>query len=128
MAPTLNDVAQRAGVSIATASRVANGLDLVKAETRERVRQAMQDLMYVPPRRSTVSGAIGLLVPELANPVFPALAQAMEARAKTRGFASILCNTEGSPTTESDYVHMLLERQVGGMIFISCEGADLDAD
>ncbi len=128
MAPTLRDVADRAGVSIATASRVANRLDSVKPETRERVRRAMQELMYVPLRHSGITGAIGLLVPELANPVFPALAQAMETGAKAWGFASILCNTEGSPTTESDYVHMLLERQVAGMIFISCEGADLEAD
>jgi len=56
------------------------------------------------------------------------LAQAMETRAKGWGFASILCNTEGSPEAEADYVQMLLERQVVGMIFISSEVADLHAD
>src|SRR3954452_9174077 len=92
---TLRQVADRAGVSIATASRVASGSQSVKAETRERVRQAMSELMYLPPRQANVVGAVGLLVPELENPIFPALAQAMETRAKAWGFASILCNTDG---------------------------------
>jgi len=124
---TLRDVARAAGVSVATASRVANGLDSVKAETRDRVRRAMQELMYISPSQTGITDAIGLLVPELANPIFPALAQAMERRAKAWGFASILCNTGGSVEDEADYVIMLLERQVAGMIFISCEGADLRA-
>lgn len=125
---TLREVATRAGVSIATASRVASGSESVKPETRERVKRAMADLMYVPPRYAATTGAIGLLVPELENPIFPALAQAMETRAKAWGYASILCNTEGSTEGESGYVQMLLERQVAGMIFISCEGVDLEAD
>jgi len=125
---TLREVAQRAGVSVATASRVLNGLDAVRPETRERVREAMRELLYAPPRPARVTGAIGLLVPELANPVFPALAQAMETRAKRFGFASILCNTDGSPGTEAGYVQMLLEHQVDGMIFISSEVADLEVD
>src|SRR2546426_6747529 len=125
---TLREVADRAGVSVATASRVATGSQAVRPETRERVQRAMAELMYLAPRHSTLTGAIGLLVPELENPVFPALAQAMETRAKAWGFASILCNTEGTPEAEADYVQMLLERQVVGMIFISSEVADLHAD
>ena len=73
------------------------------------------------PAGSRPTGAIGLLVPELANPIFPALAQAMEARATEAGLATILCNTAGAACREADYVHMLLEREVDGMIFISCE-------
>ena len=71
---------------------------------------------------------IGLLVPELGNPIFPALAQAMEQRADARGFATILCNTAGSALREAEYVHMLLERRVDGMIFISSELTDLRSD
>lgn len=125
---TLREVADRAGVSIATASRVATGSQSVRPDTRERVMRAMAELMYIAPRHSTLAGAIGLLVPELENPVFPALAQAMETRAKAWGLASILCNTEGTPEGETEYMRMLLDRQVAGMIFISCEGADLEAD
>jgi alanine racemase len=88
----------------------------------------MRDLLYMPPRRERATGAIGLLVPELGNPIFPSLAQRMEARATAAGLASILCNTAGSTFRESDYVHMLLERRVDGMIFISCEMTDLAVD
>jgi DNA-binding LacI/PurR family transcriptional regulator len=122
---TLRDVAQHAGVSVATASRVVSGGARVRPETRERVERAMRDLLYVAPRRGTETGVLGLLLPELANPIFPALAQAIERRAAAVGFASILCNTTGVVDEEVDYVHMLLDREVDGMIFISCEMTNL---
>jgi DNA-binding LacI/PurR family transcriptional regulator len=71
---------------------------------------------------------IGLLVPSLENPIFPALAQAMEERATEAGFASILCNTTAAAFREVDYVHMLVDRGVAGMIFISCEMTNLQGD
>ncbi|MER3410438.1 MAG: LacI family transcriptional regulator, partial [Thermoleophilia bacterium] len=87
---TLREVALRAGVSVATASRVARGFDGVRPETRARVQRAMRELLYVPPGRRAESGAIGLLLPELSNPIFHALAQAMEAEATRLGLATIL--------------------------------------
>ena len=78
----------------------------------------MRDLLYVPPGRTEPSGAIGLLMPEFGNPVFAALAQAMETRATAAGFSTIICNTAGSAMREVDYVHMLLERRVEGMVFV----------
>jgi DNA-binding LacI/PurR family transcriptional regulator len=126
--PSLRDVARRAGVSVATASRVASGSDAVRAETRERVERAMRELLYVAASPRVDSGVIGLLMPELANPIFPALAQAMETRATALGFVTVLCTTAASPEAEAEYVHMLLERRVDGMIFISCEMTDLRAD
>jgi DNA-binding LacI/PurR family transcriptional regulator len=127
MAPTLRDVATRAGVSVATASRVATGSAAVRPDTRRRVEEAMRDLLYVPEfrARTAETGLIGVLVPELTNPIFPALAQAIETRAAPRGFASILCNTHEAALRETDYVHMLLDRRVEGMIFISCEMTNL---
>jgi len=126
--PNLRDVAQHAGVSLATASRVASGSASVRAETRERVERAMRELLYVAPGATAATGAIGLLVPELGNPIFPALAEEMERRATEAGLATILCNTAGSASREADYVHMLLERRVDGMIFISSEVTDLRSD
>ncbi len=125
---TLRDVAERAGVSMATASRVVTGSAPVRAETRRRVERAMRDLLYVPPGGPRRTGAIGLLVPELENPIFPALAQAMENQATGAGLATILCNIRGSTVAETEYVQMLLEHRVEGMIFISSEAADLLAD
>ena len=122
---SLREVARRAGVSVATASRVANGSFAVAPATRARVERAMRELLYVPPGRRSETGLIGVLVPELANPIFPALAQAIETRAAPEGLASILCNTGEAAFREIDYVHMLLDRRVEGMIFISCEMTNL---
>jgi len=125
---SLRDVARQAGVSVATASRVVSGLDNVRSETRERVERAMRDLLYVPPGRRPATGMIGLLVPHLWNPIFPALAQAMEERATEAGYASILCNTSAAAFREVDYVHMLLDRGADGMIFISCEMTNMSGE
>ena len=100
----------------------------MRPETRDRVERAMRELLYVPPGRSAESGAIGLLVPEFANPVFAALAQAMETQATNAGYAAILCNTRGSAMREVGYVHMLLERRVEGMVFICAEITDVRGD
>jgi DNA-binding LacI/PurR family transcriptional regulator len=87
----------------------------------------MRELLYVS-REHASSGIVGLFVPELGNPIFPALAQAMEHRAAAIGYATILCNTAGSAVREAEYVHMLLARRVDGMIFISSELTDLRSD
>jgi LacI family transcriptional regulator, repressor for deo operon, udp, cdd, tsx, nupC, and nupG len=124
---TLRDVAERAGVSLATASRVASGAATVRPGMRARVERAMHELLYVAPGQPTQTGVIGLLVPELVNPIFPALTQAMETRATATGLACILCNTN-APLSESlsemEYVHALVDLNVDGMIFISCEMAN----
>jgi DNA-binding LacI/PurR family transcriptional regulator len=125
---TLRDVARQAGVSVATASRVASGLENVRSETRERVERAMRELLYVPAGRRPATGVIGLLLPDLENPIFPALAQALEKCATESGFASILCSTTSAAFREVDYVHMLLDRQVDGMIFISCEMTNMSGE
>src|SRR5581483_6262758 len=125
---SLRDVAERAGVSVATTWRVVHGMDSVRPDTRDRVERALRELLYVPPTRSEATGAIGLLLPEFANPVFAALAQAMETHATREGLATILCNTAGSALREVDYVHMLLERRVDGMIFICSEVTDVRSE
>jgi len=125
---SLRDVAERAGVSVATTWRVVHGMDSVRPDTRDRVERAMRELLYVPQTRTEATGAIGLLLPEFANPVFAALAQAMETHATSEGFATILCNTAGSALREVDYVHMLLERRVDGMVFICAEVTDVRSE
>jgi DNA-binding LacI/PurR family transcriptional regulator len=122
---SLRDVADRAGVSVATASRVATGSAVVRPETKERVERAMRDLLYIPPGRVESSDAVGLFVPEFGNPVFAALAAAMETEASHAGLATILCNTHGSAQREVEYMRMLLERRVEGMVFISAEITDV---
>jgi DNA-binding LacI/PurR family transcriptional regulator len=125
---TLRDVARHAGVSVATASRVASGSLAVRADTRERVERSMRELLYVPPGRRPATGVIGLLVPDFANPIFPTIAQAIEARTTASGYASILCATASAAFREVEYVHMLLDREVDGMIFVSCEMTNTSGD
>jgi DNA-binding LacI/PurR family transcriptional regulator len=129
--PSLREVARHAGVSVATASRALNGHPSVRKETRERVERATRELLYVlpaPREAAAETGLIGVLVPELGNPIFPLLAQAIETRAAPNGYASILCNTQEAAFREVDYVHMLLDRRVEGMIFVSCEMTNLRGD
>ena len=85
----------------------------------------MRELLYVPPGRIPATGVIGLLLPNFENPIFPTIAQALQARTADIGYASILCTTESAAFREVEYVHMLLDRQVDGMIFVSCEMTNL---
>jgi DNA-binding LacI/PurR family transcriptional regulator len=106
---------------------VLTGSAGVRPETRARVERAARELLYVVPGHDVTrtAGAIGLLMPEFQNPVFASLAQALETRATAAGFATIICNTAGSAMREVDYVHMLLERRVDGMVFVCSEVTDI---
>src|SRR5919199_1239647 len=122
---SLRDVARHAGVSVATASRVVSGVDNVRSETRERVERAMRELLYVPPGRRSETGVIGLLLPDFENPIFPALAQAIERRATEAGLASILCSTTAAAFREVDYVHTQ-QKQAGRAAALRFAGVDHD--
>jgi len=115
-------------VSVATASRVARGSVAVKSDTRERVERSMRELLYVPPGRLPATGVIGLLLPNFENPIFPTIAEALQERTAASGYASILCTTGSAAFREVEYVHMLLDRQVDGMIFVSCEMTNLSGE
>lgn len=126
----LQDVAARAGVSAATVSRVMNAKPGVSAVTRDLVLAVLADLGYEPPglRRSARLGLVGLIVPELNNPVFPAYAQSIESRLLTRGYVSVLCCAGRTGATEDDYVPSLLDHGVAGIIVVSGRHADTEAD
>lgn len=120
--PTLRDVASRAGVSTATVSFVLNGRASVAAETRARVEQALADVGYrmSPSARALRTGrhhAIGLLVPDLANPFFPALAKAVTDAAWGRGHALILASGGDNEAAEVEALAALAER-ADGIIWI----------
>ncbi|MCK2237845.1 MULTISPECIES: LacI family DNA-binding transcriptional regulator [unclassified Crossiella] len=133
----LADIARAAGVSISTVSRVLNRRAGVNEATRQRVLGVLADLPYTPRGLGALqrTGVIGLLVPELSNPVFPAFAEALETRAARAGYGSLLCNTrsaslradgadhngESRELVEEEYVRMLLARGVEGMVFVSPE-------
>lgn len=116
----LVDIAARAGVSEATVSRVLNDKPVAEL-TRERVLTAIDLLGYERParlRRKPV-GLVGLIVPELTNPVFPLFAQLIETGLVKHGYTPVLCTQTPGGVHEDDYVAMLLERGIAGIIFVS---------
>ncbi|ONI66854.1 LacI family transcriptional regulator [Kribbella sp. ALI-6-A] len=126
----LADIAVKAGVSEATVSRVLNGKPGVAEETRQSVLTALDVLGFERPTRLVrrSAGLIGLVMPELINPIFPAFAQVIESALSQRGFTPVLCTQSPSGATEEEYVEMLLERGVSGIIFVSGLHADTGAD
>jgi DNA-binding LacI/PurR family transcriptional regulator len=128
MAGKLADVARQAGVSEATVSRVLNGKPGISDTTRAAVLTALDVIGYERPThlRGRKARMVGLVVPELQNPIFPALAEVVAGALAQRGFNAVLCTRTGS-MSEAEYVEMLLERQVSGMIFAGGQYAEADA-
>jgi LacI family transcriptional regulator, repressor for deo operon, udp, cdd, tsx, nupC, and nupG len=126
----LADIAAHAGVSEATVSRVLNGKPGVAEETRATVLTALDVLGFERPvrlrRRS--AGLVGLVMPELVNPIFPAFAQVIEGALVQRGYTPVLCTQSPSGASEDEFVELLLERGVSGIIFVSGLHADTGAD
>ena len=130
MTPRLADVAVKAGVSEATVSRVLNDKAGVSPATRQAVLAALDILGYErPPRlQQRSAGLIGLITPELDNPIFPAFAQVIEKQLSQRGFTAVLCTQVPGGVTEDGFTDVLIERGVAGIIFVSGLHADSTAD
>lgn len=120
-APTVKDVAQKAGVSVATVSRVMNNKGYLSDEIKKQVKAAMDELGYVPNQiaRSFFkkqTNSIGVIVPTITNPFFGELVYHIEKFAEKQGFKVFLCNSLNDPNIEKNYLKMLLENQVDGII------------
>jgi LacI family transcriptional regulator len=124
MSATIANVAERAGVSTATVSRVLAGAGNVRPDTRARVLEAVAALDYRPSgvaralrRRETAT--LGLVVTDIANPFYPELVLGLEDHARRRGFSVLLCNAAEDADRESAYLDLLLERRVDAAIIAS---------
>jgi DNA-binding LacI/PurR family transcriptional regulator len=124
----LAEVAKQAGVSEATVSRVLNGRPGIADATRAAVLTALDVIGYERPTQLRTGRArmVGLVMPELQNPIFPALAEVVGGALAQGGFNAVLCTRTGS-MSEAGYVDMLLERQVSGMVFAGGQYAEADA-
>lgn len=113
------DVAKRAKVSESTVSRVYNGKPGVAEATRAAVLAALDRLDYERPSllRGERTRLVGLLLPELQNPIFPAFAEAVAGAMLQRGLTPVLCTTAAGGMSEPAYVDMLLQQQVSGAVF-----------
>lgn len=123
MPGTIRDVAALARVSVATVSRVVNrNSHRVSPATRRRVLSAVRTLDYranliaqgLKQRRTRT---VALIVPDISNPFFPAIARGIEDRAQQRGYAVLFCNTYENLTRERAYLELLRKRMVDGLIF-----------
>src|SRR5256886_6818483 len=115
----LAEVAKYVGVSEATVSRVLNGKPGSSDATRAAVLTALDVLGYERPSklRGQRARLVGLVLPELQNPIFPAFAEVVAGALAQRGFTPVLCTRTEEGVSEVEYVDMLLEQQVSGVIF-----------
>jgi LacI family transcriptional regulator len=120
-AATLRDVARRAGVHPSTASRVLSGSRTVRPELVRAVRRAARELDYQVNHigralRRQASGTIGVVVPDIDNPFFPAMVQAIDRALHRQDCGLFLCDANNDPDVEADRLRVLLQRQVDGVI------------
>ncbi|MGV9796954.1 LacI family DNA-binding transcriptional regulator [Mycobacterium sp. NPDC003449] len=116
------DVAEAAGVSIATVSRVLNGKPgRISVETRERVVAAAERLQYKPDPlgrslRSGSSNTLGLIVPDIGDQYFQYIARGAETAARERGYGIVFCNTDRHPDRELAALEFLADKRVDGVV------------
>lgn len=123
---TINDVAKRAGVSVATVSRVINGNSRVSPETAEKVKRAISELNYRPnllgrALRKTKSERILVILPNIANPFYAEIVKGIEDVASKKGYTIMLCNTDSELEREKKYIKMLKSRLADGAILMASE-------
>lgn len=120
---TIADVAKLAGVHAATVSRALNPetQSQVSTSTAKRVQKAAKALGYVPNvmargLRTSLSMTVGIIIPDLTNPIFPPMIRGIENFLAPRGYTALLANTDGRDSLEQAAVTSLLERRVDGLI------------
>lgn len=117
----IHDVAEQAGVSVATVSRVLSGSARVRPDFHARVMAAVADLGYQPNRlarnlRRQTTETIGVVVSDIENPHFTQMVRAVEDAAYRRGFRVLLCNTDETPEKQRVYLDILAAERVVGVI------------
>ena len=124
------DIASHAGVSIATVSRVFNGVGQVSDDTRYRVLTAIDELGYERPSMLADDNRliIGVIVPELTNPIFATFAHTLHTEVDRAGGQAFIASQTPGTTSEEEHTQAFLARSVSGLIFVSGRHADLQAD
>ncbi|WP_341988694.1 LacI family DNA-binding transcriptional regulator [Azorhizobium sp. AG788] len=127
---TIRTVAERAGCSIATVSRVINGTARASADVEARVRAAIAELEFRPSEigrslKTLRTRTLGVVIPSLTNPVFAGSVAGMEAEARARGYTLLLTATDYDPERERELVGTLVAQSVAGLVLTV---ADPDAN
>lgn len=122
---TIEDIALEVGCSVNTVSRALNNKPDVSALTRKKVLEAADRLGYVPNTlaKSLVtksSGSIGIIVPNIANPLYSKIVRSIEREARQRQLGILLGQSDGDPLTEKTVAEYLYQRRVDGILIIPC--------
>ncbi|RJG23952.1 LacI family DNA-binding transcriptional regulator [Paenibacillus thiaminolyticus] len=119
---TIYDIAKKANVSAMTVSRVINNTGRVSEKTRDKVKQVMEEMRYIPNSvaRCLVtqeSKIVSLLITDITNPFFTTMARGAEDAAMRHGYRLMFGNSDESFSKEKDYVEMILSMRVDGVLF-----------
>jgi LacI family transcriptional regulator len=123
----MSAIAAALGVSAATVSNALSGKGRVSPELVEKVRAKAAELGYVPSLtaralRTGRTGVLGLVLPDIANPLFPQIAQAIENAAANAGFGVLIADSRGDIGQQTEAINRLLERGVDGMVIVPRRG------
>ncbi|WHO74396.1 LacI family DNA-binding transcriptional regulator [Rhizobium sp. BT03] len=121
--PNLSRIATSLGVSVATVSNALSGKGRVSGQLVERIREHAAELGYVPSQagralRTGRSGVLGLVLPDIANPLFPKIAQAIEFAGSAAGYGVLIADSRGDVAAQTEAINRLVERGVDGMVII----------
>lgn len=124
MATSIKDVAKEAGVSIATVSRVLNDIDVVNEDTKKKVLDAIKKLGYRPnivarSLKTQRTKTIGILLPDISNQFYPEIVRGAEDVSNIYDYNIILCNSDLDIEKEKEYLRVLKEKMVDGVIYMS---------
>jgi DNA-binding LacI/PurR family transcriptional regulator len=126
----MHHIAKRAGVSLGTVSNVINRTAAVREPLRQRVLEAIRALGYQPSQlarglRRDYTNMIGMIIPDITNPFFPALVRAAEDVAYRHQYRLVLCNSDNDPEKESSYLEELKSYLPAGLLVIPAEDSRL---
>ena len=126
---TIREVANLAGVAPITASRVINDSGYASEDVRKRVKQAAEQLNYVPnflakSLKSKRTQTLALVITDITNPFWTTVARGVEDAASKKGYNVIFCNTDESASKQSGYLKTLIQKQVDGILLVPAQSED----
>ncbi|MCG8508746.1 MAG: LacI family transcriptional regulator [Rhodospirillales bacterium] len=127
---TLKEIARRLGVSTATVSNALSGRGRISEKRATEIRLFAESMGYVPSHaakslRTGSSSLVGLVIPNITNPIFPSLAQSIENELYARGYAVLLADSHNEEDRQSVALRHLAERGAESVIVIPCHGTDV---
>ncbi len=128
---TIKDISRLSGFSTATVSRVINNHPSVREKTRAKIKKIIKNYSYRPSiiARSLTTrrtGMIGLILSHITNPFYTEIAETIADEARKYNYSVIFCNTNDSTKIQREYINLLYEKRVDGMIFASVHLYDPD--